>query len=111
MVTKTFGGMFAVNVKEDPDEIKYESYEQNGKKEYNKNTTMPELLTEYQPFYAKYLDNKLKLRIAITPNGNDTWRFKYRIEAARSDGGQFVRDSGNLQLKEDNRVGEYSLYP
>jgi thiol-activated cytolysin len=110
MVKKQFL-FITIEVKEDPDEIKYEAYEQNGKSEYHNNSTHPEILTEYQPIYTKNLDNKLKLRITITPNGNDTWRFKYRIEATRSDGGQFIRDSDNLQLSQDNRQGEYSLFP
>ncbi|MFD9697475.1 PASTA domain-containing protein [Lentzea sp. NPDC059081] len=43
------------------------------------------------------------VRIAIDPNGNDTWHFSYSLTLFFSDGTTFVVQAGSLSLNQDSR--------
>ncbi|HEY7330543.1 MAG TPA: thiol-activated cytolysin family protein [Gemmataceae bacterium] len=86
-------------------------YEQEGLKYYPNNSPNTEVLKDIHSVFARDV-GKLRVRISIHPHGNDTWRFKYKLEARRSDGGTFTYlFPGVIELNENSRVREYPLPP
>jgi hypothetical protein len=47
--------------------------------------------------------------IRISPNGNDTWRFDYRIELHFSDRNHIVKDYKGIELNENNKDITFQL--
>jgi hypothetical protein len=84
------------------------SYQQGRKKLYKDGY----LHTEYLPLNGVVSEEEMKhatLVIDIQPNGNDTWRFDWRLDGTWSDGAAFSDQQSGLALDQDNRQYERPL--
>jgi hypothetical protein len=77
-------------------------------KEFKDGFTHTEQLELFGPVFEPEMANAI-LTIDISPNGNDTWRFDWKLDGTWSDGLSFSDMQAGIDLDEDRRHFEGAL--
>jgi hypothetical protein len=83
-------------------------FQQSRNKEYRDGFTHTEQLQLFGPVFETDMANA-SLSMNISPNGNDTWRFDWKLDGTWSDGTPFSEAQSGLELDEDRRHFEKAL--
>lgn len=76
-------------------------WHQEGKEKYPDNSDHAHTLRPAQVNLADIQGKQL--RICISPNGNDTWKFNYTLTGRRDNGGNYVVSDSSITLTQDRR--------